>query len=271
MPWAKYNEPYYKQKHPFKSHIKDACVRIIGGTAAQCNNTPIEIPAIPTGAIVKVPVVLSEFSLQLHVNAIIDLPEPAVEIKKIKKHVKVTQCLLLQDSNILFIKGYVRKHIEYMTHTPRNPEGACGELRQCTIKIPFDCTTAILFNGMTPLAATPDTSTEYTFHHQEEMRIQASSTLCNLPAPKHAAFHQISAEFFNDIPYCELVSAKIIEFDEYLNPVPIISVRSPHPGKQFGSIEEKMVIHLAFKLLQNRQIAVPPTTIDPGCPNCDKC
>lgn len=71
-------------------------------------------------------------------------------------------------------------------------------------------------------------------------------------------FNQISTEFFNELPFCELISSRIVEFDEYINREKLLGKKVPFEGKEFFSIEEKMVISLTLKILQNRQVAVPP-------------
>ena len=77
-----------------------------------CPNTPVTPIGLPGGVVVKIPVVLAELTVRFNVNAFIKLPELALEIKDIKKRLKITQCMLLQPTNILFIKGYVRKNID---------------------------------------------------------------------------------------------------------------------------------------------------------------
>ncbi|KJS83546.1 MAG: hypothetical protein JM58_12405, partial [Peptococcaceae bacterium BICA1-8] len=119
---------------------KISCVNVdpvVTGSQPECPNTPVALTPITTGVVAKVPVVLAELTLQLNIDSIIDLPEPAYEIKNIKKRVKVTQCLLLQDTNVLFIRGYVRKNIDYSTRTCSNAEGFCGDIRHCTVDVPF--------------------------------------------------------------------------------------------------------------------------------------
>ncbi|MCD8509965.1 MAG: hypothetical protein LRY73_08925 [Bacillus sp. (in: Bacteria)] len=80
----------------------------------QSKNTPI-MPKAIKNAYVKVPVVLGETKVQLDMVADIKFPEPVLEIKDIKKNIKVTQCRLLLPTNKLFLAGFVRKNIQYAT------------------------------------------------------------------------------------------------------------------------------------------------------------
>lgn len=62
------------------------------------------------------PVLLAEPTIQIDVGpTIITLDEPALEVKRIQKRLKLWQNTLLQDTNKLFIAGEVHKNIEYST------------------------------------------------------------------------------------------------------------------------------------------------------------
>ena len=71
--------------------------------------------------------------------------------------------------------------------------------------------------------------------------------------------NQISTEFFNELPFCDLISARIVEFDEQLMPEPPRDKNyvTPFEEKRFHRIEEKMVLFITLRLLQNRLVAVP--------------
>ena len=70
-------------------------------------------PHVSLGKLVtKVPVVLAELTLHVNLDTLINFPEPVLEIKDIKKRIKLTQCRLLLPTNKLFIKGFVRKNIQ---------------------------------------------------------------------------------------------------------------------------------------------------------------
>jgi hypothetical protein len=77
-------------------------------------------------------------------------------------------------------------------------------------------------------------------------------------------FNQINNEFFNELPFCELVSSRIVEYDEYLNRAPLAG--GPFEEMTFTQIEEKMVIFITLKILQNQQVTVAAvrTACDPA-------
>lgn len=238
--------------------FKKGCVDVSGGEVVECVNTPAPIEPLVTGAVVKVPAVLAELTIQFNVNSTISLPEPAIEIKNIKKRLKITQCILLQNTNMLFIKGFVRKNIDYSTTKCSTKEGICGDIRHCTVDIPFNCTTAVTFNGLDPLDPVSTTSNEFEYFAKKDLKGPGFAEKDDLLSGDLSEYNQISTEYYNELPFCELISSRIVEFDEYLNPMKLREKNVPFEEKQFCSIEEKMVIFLTLKILQNRQIAVPP-------------
>lgn len=233
------------------------CADVFGGTVETCDNTVVALDPITTGVVAKIPVVLAELNLQVNIDSFIDLPEAAVEIKDIKKRVKVTQCLLLQDTNVLFIRGFIRKNIDYSTVACANTESICGDLRHCTVDVPFSCTTNVTFNGTPPAPIVNGTRNEFEYFRRSELPVGFPEK-DELLSGDLSEFNQTSTEFYNELPYCELISSRIVEFDEYVNRQvpPFIA---PFEERLFDVIEEKMVLFLTLKILQNRQVAIDPT------------
>jgi len=232
-------------------------VDVTGGTTPECISTTFPITSITVGAVAKIPVVLAELTVQINNNAIITLPEPALEIKNIKKRVKVTQCLLLQPTNVLSIKGFVRKNIDYSTRLCSNTEGVCGDIRHCTVDVPFSCTTTVTFNGTQPAPILNNIVNEFEFFRSQNLPRQFAEK-DELLSGDFSEFNLDSTEFFNELPFCELISARVVEFAETLNRKRIHH-NAPFEEREFRQIEEKMVIFLTLKILQNRQVTVPAT------------
>lgn len=190
------------------------------------------IPEIPTGStdgvIAKIPVVLAQLVIPLNIISSIELPGDALEIKDIEKRLQLEECLLLQPTNILFLKGSIVNSIDYSTLESSNSEDLCGKLNNYTTNIPFESSTPISFFTK-PLD--PITNTKEIFQYKD----MDSSKL-----------NQISQEFFNEIPFCKLLSSKIIELDEFIN------------SKDSIEIQEKIVIQIRLEILQNQPIAIAP-------------
>ncbi|MTI46526.1 CsxC family protein [Sporosalibacterium faouarense] len=234
---------------------RDYCADVHGGTVESCDNISTDITPITSGVVAKIPVVLSEFTVRIAINSKIELPEPAIEIKNIKKRVKITQCLLLQNTNVLFIKGFIRKNIDYSTRDCSNKKAICGDIHHCTVDVPFQCTTIVAFNGTTPAPVVTNTQSEFEYFRRQELPREFAEK-DKLLAGDLSEYNQMSTENLNELPFCELISSRIVEFDEYLNRTPIYKPHAPFEEKEFEEIEEKMVVFLTLKLLQNRQVAI---------------
>lgn len=237
------------------------CADVYGDTQCDCVNNTEEIMGIVNEVVAKIPVVLSEFTVQINTTAMIRLPEPALEIKNIKKRVKVTQCLLIQDTNMLFIKGFVRKNIDYSTRSCSNNEAVCGDLRHCTVDVPFSCTTPVTYNGTDPAQLIRNSVEEFEFFKTDDLDSPQFAEKDELLSGDFSEYNQISSEYFNERPYCELIKSRIVEYDEFLDRRRPIYTDLPFEEKEFTKIEEKMVIYLTLKLLQKRQVRLN----DPCC------
>lgn len=242
------------------SNCREACVDVKGGTLNDCDNTPVAPAALTGGVIARLPVVLADLTVNFNIFSHINLPEAAVEIKNIKKRVKITQCMLLQDTNVLFIKGFVRKNIDYSTRDCSNFNGICGDIRHCTVDVPFECTTAVTFNGTPPAAPVINTSNEFEYYRTQDLP-NSFAEKDNLLSGDLSEYNQISTEFFNDLPFCRLISSRIVEFDEYLHRERPRYAKMPIDEKLFTKIEEKMVLTLRLQILQDRPVSVGPTDV----------
>ncbi|MEG6520548.1 CsxC family protein [Desulfotomaculum sp. 1211_IL3151] len=266
--------------HKKESSNLQKCAKVTGQILNNCTSEIFSGNLLPiVGPFkAKIPVVLSEFQIQLFLNSTIKLPESALEIKEIKKNVKLTQCLLLQEPGTvtnpgnLFIKGFIRKNIDYATSQCTNSEGVCGDIRHCTVDVPFNCVTTVTYQTL-PLPILENSVSQFQFSRKEKLQGKGFSEKDQLLSGDMSEFNQISMEHFNELPYCEMISAKILEYDEF--------IEGSHPDneealigeKEFEQIEEKMVLNLTLKLLQNQQVLlspfqpppppiVPPKTVD---------
>ncbi|WCK56187.1 DUF3794 domain-containing protein [Aneurinibacillus sp. Ricciae_BoGa-3] len=239
-------------------------------TQPECKSTPVEPTHVKSDVIIKVPVVLAELDVQIDMHARIDFPmgQNVLEIKKIKKRVKVTQCRLLLPTNKLFIAGFVRKNIQYaanpMVELPPTPSTMTTELlstiNSLTVDVPFECVTPIHKFLAKPLMPK--------FNKRKEFDFLVSKPLSGgigfpekdeLMSTDLSQFHQESSEFFNEMVFCELVSADITEWDESLNRMPITGTTGITRIEEgtFTQLSEKMILELTLKVLQNQQVRVP--------------
>jgi hypothetical protein len=219
--------------------------------------TPTSICA--GNVVVKLPVVLAETNITIPVEATITLDHVAMEIKRTKKNVFLTQSRLIpfsQDSRsctgILFVAGFVRKNIEYTTQTcPSSTSvNVCGDLRHCSVQIPFNFTTRVTF-------LRPPIFNENTIESELELftdKLEGCDS-CEDPVlgrnPCDQSF--FFTEFFNEKPYVELVRADVTEIEIHTNSD---SSCRTSTEQRFTQLTEKIVVNLTLKVLQNQQVRV---------------
>ncbi|GAB7387590.1 hypothetical protein BSNK01_14270 [Bacillaceae bacterium] len=230
----------------------------------ECHSRPAEPRVLVTSAVVKVPVVLAELTVQVNMDATITFPEPVLEIKDIKKRVKLTQCRLFvlpgingddDFSGKLFLKGFVRQNIQYATPTTVDEKAVTSELHSLTIDVPFQCVTVITEFDTPPQPFLPSGRQDFEFSSTPlplgfpvtERRLSADFT----------QFEHESYENFNELPFCELISSRISEFDEISPRTACVPDPSfPFEEGTFTQIEEKMVLDMTLKLLQHQQVRI---------------
>ncbi|PFQ44353.1 hypothetical protein COK05_16810 [Bacillus cereus] len=201
-------------------------------------------PIVARNALIKVPVVLAERTVQIVVEANIPLDPPAVEIKRVLKNVFLTQCKLvpvaftpIRGTNYrrvtrakLFVEGYIRKNIEY---------AATG----CNAPL-FDRVANVNFTGFADL-------TEDDFF-TSPLIASSSDAASHFINPKNGDLPRLDKNFFentvyyNEQPYCELISANFFELDFSPCPTPL--------NDAFDTLREKIVLDLTLKVLQVQQV-----------------
>lgn len=238
--------------------------------------------------VAKIPVVISELKMQIDVESEIKLEEPALEIKRIKKNLFLTECKLVcvkepkqededdkkwwPDSRKeeccwgkLFIKGFVRKNIEYATLKSKCSDKGCisGDIRHTTCNVPFICVTKVHFVRPPVFNRSANSSEAEIF--------AAKFNPCDPCAEPIIGRDPCQQEFrhfetFNEKVFCELESAKIFEEDIQTCVTPVD--RDCSYEHVFDTITEKMVIFFKLKLLQNQQVKIPKCEDDNKSP-CD--
>lgn len=222
-------------------------------------------PHVSIGKIItKVPVILASLGIQLNLDAKIKFPEAVLEIKDIKKRVKLTQCRLLLPTKKLFIKGFVRKNIQYASPSSEIEESTttsvASDLHSLTVDIPFQHVTEIKRFLSFPVMPEVNKRQEFDFAVSKSLP-SGFPEKDELLSSDLSQFHQESSQFYNELPFCELVSSKIIEWDEALDRVPLPD-KSPLGEGYFTTMEEKMVLDLCINVLQKQQIRVSSATND---------
>jgi len=242
---------------------RQECATVSAETLPLCDSDPVKVNGLEGHAaadwkkktLVKIPVVLAEVDVQIDLLSEVTLPTPALEIKRIYKRLKLTQCRLIQNTKKIFLEGFVRKNIEYAeADVCVSTEAVCGSISHCTIDFPFRCVTEIEHFINPPFPVIPSKSKEFEYFSSTVLPAEFPEK-DRLLAGDLSEFNQESFEYFNELPFCELISSNITEFDEYLNRTPVSG--GPFEERTFTDFDEKMVIMLRLKILQNQQVWIP--------------
>ncbi|KHD36782.1 hypothetical protein NL50_09710 [Clostridium acetobutylicum] len=187
----------------------------------------------------KVPVVLSEFVIQIDVEAKVKLNEPAYEIKRIEKQVFLTECRYVGGTDKVFIEGYIRKNIEYASRHCTTKSGIGGVINDTTVHIPFRCVTRVEFNGARPRVFPNFQPDVARYFDQKRMGK-------NIREADRASY-----EIFNEPVYCELEWSEIYDADIDDRGCPIDHFLNE---EEFQEFTDKSVVYIAIKLLQKQQV-----------------
>ncbi|TDL34170.1 hypothetical protein E2R51_00155 [Jeotgalibacillus sp. S-D1] len=180
-------------------------------------------PSVPEskGIIVKIPVLLQEIKVEIPVHAKISFPkgEEVLEIKEIKKRLYLTQCRLIHREGAsegqLFIGGFVRKNIQYASNPKERCKDLLSSMKSLTVEVPFDCVAQIDDFIVPPVGPSSNEKDEFSYYSSQPLG-HGFPEKDRLMGNDLSQFHQISTEYFNELPYCELVKAEILEIDELI-------------------------------------------------------
>ena len=237
-----------------------SCALVYPQAQSLTEQFPVEPDVITPGpTIFKIPVVLAEVNITIPVEADIKLDEEVIEIKRIRKNVYLNQSRIIPFSGgtvpgtgLLFISGFVRKNIEYATNECRRhgSVNVCGDIRHCTVEVPFNFTTRITFiREPIFFENTIPSELEY-FTDKNKGYNKCSDPVIGRNACDQSFFF---TEFFNEKPFTELVRADIAEIDILNNSD---FDYDDYKEKRVSTITEKLVLNLTLKVLQNQQVTL---------------
>lgn len=248
-------------------------------TLPECSNEQKVPKGITEPVIGKIPVVLAEPVIQVDVESVIKLEEPAIEIKRIKKNLFITQCKVVnigcENAAKLFLSGYVRKNIEYATSDcyGHKGESISGDIKHTTVQVPFRCVTKVSFDSPAIFNyQQPPREASLFFEQKKGKDCCEQSILGSNPCEQN--FEHF--ECFNEEIFCELEESKIYEVDihkkgkndhcdkcepcsydkDSLGQKDFYDDKDDFDKYSFNEITEKMVIFIRLKLLQNQQVSI---------------
>lgn len=213
-----------------------------------CPNKEVEIIALKSGVVAKIPVVLAALTVRVNISSSIELSEPVFQIKEIMKKVNIDQCTLIQDTNIIFIKGNISKDISFYTASSSKNDELYGEVQNFTVEVPFKCTTPVNYNIMKPEEVIKSTIKEFKyFINSENKRNDSENEESNL-------INQVVTEYYNESPYCEIVGSTIVETERLIesksNQIDLEQRHRTH------AIEGEGIINITIRVLQKRLVSI---------------
>ncbi|MFG6117170.1 CsxC family protein [Halobacillus sp. MO56] len=259
------------------------CVDVnMSASVEQCTNTDVDPVVSPasTGLIARLPVTLAELNINTSTSANICFPEPVLEIKDIKKRVKIIQCKLLlpgageepfeAGDYQLFIRGFVRKNIQYASPT-LDASGNCvsSKMRSHTVDLPFECVTTVAADSFITPPQLPvyNTRNEFDFFRAQDLG-PGHPEKDQLLSSDLSQYHQDSTQFYNQFPYCEIISSNMTQYDEAIDRMPLPGNDVPFEEGYFHNMVEKMFLQFTIKVLQNQQVRIESLGPETGAAGC---
>lgn len=242
------------------TEIDTACKSVISQVESFTKPVFLETNTISSKPLVaKIPVVLADINIIFNLEANITLDRLAKEIKTIKKNVFLTDYSIIPFSKdnepndgILFIKGFIRNNIEYISQKYNIPmsENVYGNIRYCIVETPFEVNTKVTFIREPVFNKNSnknelDFSTYKTSHNNTYSGKVIECNFCD----KGILF----TEIFNEKPFVELIRSDIIEVN--FNKSSILK-NIGDSEEIFTNINEKSVVNLTIKVLQRQEVNI---------------
>ncbi len=194
----------------------------------------------------------------------ITLPTDALEVKMVRKHLKITQSRFFNsvcsvpgipaDTPKLFLGGFVRKDIQYSHAVAQTSTTVDGVIKDFVIDIPI----SFVIDLGKHLRYPPihyDQQREYGYARSTPLPSGFSSK-DQLLSSDLTEFNLLSQQFYNPLPTCQLLYSQINEMDDALDWGPLHG--GPFEEGTFRILQEKMTILIQLKLTF-------PTRLDTCC------
>lgn len=183
-------------------------------------------------------------------EAIITLPRRALEVKRISKKLFITQSRFLnapapiitgapQDTPKLFLRGFVRKDIQYAEALNQSTTVVDSNIRDFVVDIPISGVIN-LGTGLTLPTLRFDQDQEYENARRERINRPGFADKERLLSPDFTEFNLVSNKYLNLLPTTDLVFGQINEMDDELDRVPLAG--GPLTEATFTTLQEKMFV-----------------------------
>jgi len=193
-------------------------------------------------------------TVSIPAESIITLPTKALEIKMIRKNLKITQsrffnCVpsepgIPRDTPKLFLGGLVRKDIQYSEVVHQTSTTVAGVIKDFVVDIPISCVIDLGRHLIFP-PIHYNQQTEYGFAKSTPLPSGFSSK-DHMLSSDLTEFNTLSQQFYNQLPTCELLYSQINEMDDALDRLPLHG--GPFEECTFTTLQEKMIILIQLRL-----------------------
>lgn len=221
------------------SHSK---VTYCKATTVQYNSSKaIEFnPSFELG-VTKIPVILSQFEVQIFMENLLKFPEQIYQVNALEKSIYLDKCQLVLSTNKLFIEGFLKEEIEYATGKITKDNIIRGNIKKSSFKIPFKCSTRVRFN-------IPPITSKYSSHI--ELGILSSNT--NIIDNREKSYEHF--RMLNEKISCKLDKIEVTETDTKED---YEALESDLDKLQcFEKIRKKMIITLEVSLIQEQKVFI---------------
>ncbi|WP_338452235.1 hypothetical protein R4Z09_10310 [Niallia oryzisoli] len=190
---------------------------------------------------------LADFELEIDVEADIELPTPAKEIKSVRKNVSLKQCKAVPSSHSpdvvkLFITGILHKNIQYV-------ESGSGFVRDFAVDVKFSTIKRVELDNP---VMNPFGQEDFEFSQKTSTHEYRESNKSGHGANPHVSGFE-SFETFNEPIECKLLGTKIRELDLFND--------FDHGGR-FNHITEKAELRLFIRLTQMQKVMLEDSDND---------
>ena len=215
-------------------------------------------------------------TISIPAESTIKLPTRALEIKMIRKTLKITQnrffnCVpsepgIPHDTPKLFLGGFVRKDIQYSEAVQQTSTTVTSIMKDFVVDIPISCVIDLGKHLIFP-PIHYNQQREYGFAKSASLPSEFSSKDPMLSSDL-SEFNLLSRQFYNPLPTCQLLFNQINEFDDALDCLPLQG--GPLGERTFTTLQEKMIILIQLRLTFPTQIKHPDTHCehDKECKHC---
>lgn len=189
----------------------------------------------------KLPVVLSQVKVEIFVEALTSLPEPAYKITSVDNRIVLKSGHLIMGTDKLFLSGVIQEQVQYATADCVKRESISGEIKHVTVDIPFKCSTKVCF-ATKPVVPEASAVLELEVLDMETHGISTSEK-------SYEHF-----EFLNEKAYCELEGMEILETSIQED---IKKLKKTLPGAYtFEKIRKKIFATLDINILQDQYVFI---------------